>query len=170
LKREYGKPCPGCGAVLFAVEVPTHPYMEASPACWKRYEQLLAVQYSDPARMAFHQLVVDAYAVQHPDGEDPRAVRSVAIHLMTLCLFLERGADPALGPRLHRQMVQTPMFHRLAAPTSPGRVTVVDMPVTGSAAAARDAAYAWSSSAWAAWAAHHETIRRWLVESGLGSA
>ena len=63
------------------------------------------MQYSDAGRRAFHQLVVDAYAVQHPDGADPRAIRSVGIHLMTLCVFIERGVDPALGTRLHRRMV-----------------------------------------------------------------
>jgi hypothetical protein len=120
--------------------------------------------------MAFHQLVVDAYAVQHPDGADPRAIRSVGIHLMTLCLFIERGVDPALGTRLHRRMVEMPVFDRLAAPADRGSVTVVDMPVTGSAYAARDAAYAWASSAWSAWSPHHETVRRWLAESGLDSS
>ncbi|MCP9491734.1 MAG: DUF5946 family protein [Solirubrobacteraceae bacterium MAG38_C4-C5] len=45
----------------------------------------MAAQYSDPERMAFHQLIVDTYAVQHPDGDEPRAIQSVAIHLKTLC-------------------------------------------------------------------------------------
>jgi len=127
------------------------------------------VQYSDASRMAFHQLVVDAYAVQHPDGDDPRAVRSGAIHLMTLCLFLERGADPALGTRLHRQLVKRPVFHLLAPPASRGSLTVADMPATGASAAARDAAYAWGWSAWSAWSGHHDTVRRWLAESGVGA-
>lgn len=35
-------------------------------------------------------------------GDDPRAVQSVGIHLMTLCMFIEQGTDPALGTRLHR--------------------------------------------------------------------
>jgi hypothetical protein len=117
--------------------------------------------------MAFHQLVVDAYAVQHPDGEDPRAVRSVGIHLMTLCLFLERGADPALGTRLHRRMIERPVFHPLAPPGGRARLTVVDMPVSGPAAAARDAAYAWASSAWSAWSGHHDAVHCWLAESGF---
>lgn len=74
----------------------------------------LAAQYQDPSRMSFHQIVVDTYAVQHPDGDDPRAIQPVGIHLMTLCLFLERGTDPALGTRLHRLMVERPVFHWLA--------------------------------------------------------
>jgi hypothetical protein len=69
--------------------------MTCSTSCWQRYGELKAVQCSDPERMVFHQLVVDTYAVQHPGGDDPRAVRSVGIHLMRLCLFLERGVDPA---------------------------------------------------------------------------
>jgi hypothetical protein len=117
--------------------------------------------------MAFHQLVVDAYAVQHPDGADPRAIRSVGIHLMTLCLFVERGMDPALGARLHRRMVEMPVFHLLAPPAARGSVTVVEMTVTGSAAAARDAAYAWASSAWSAWSGHHQTVHRWLADAGF---
>jgi len=56
--------------------------MTCSPACWIRYGDLLAVQYASPRRMAFHQLVVDTYAVQHPDSDDPRAIKSVGIHLM----------------------------------------------------------------------------------------
>ncbi len=79
--------------------------MTCSTGCWARYGELLAVQYSDPQRMTFHQLVVDTYAAQHPDGAEPRAVQSVAIHLMTLYLFVERDVNPALGTRLHRRMV-----------------------------------------------------------------
>ena len=87
--------------------------MTCSTSCWQRYGELLAAQYSDLERMVFHRLVVDTYAVQHPGGDDPRAVRSVGIHLMRLCLFLERGVDPALGTKLHRRMVDRPVFHRL---------------------------------------------------------
>src|SRR5579871_2903462 len=97
--------CPGCEVELPAISGPVHPYMPSSPACWAAYGELLAAQYSDPARARFHQVVVDTYAVQHPDGDDPRAVQSVAVHLMTLYLFLECGVDPAHGPRLHRSMI-----------------------------------------------------------------
>lgn len=160
--------CPGCLVHLPAVDGPAHPYMTCSAACWSRYGDLLAAQYSDPRRMAFHQLVVDSYAVQHPGGEDRRAVQSVGIHLMTLCLFVERDVDPALGPGLHRRMVARPVFHHLAPPPSRGRVTVGDMPLDGDPSAARRAAYAWAGDAWQAWAEHHAVVRSWLDESGLG--
>jgi Family of unknown function (DUF5946) len=131
------------------------------------YGELLAAQYSSPERMAFHQLVVDAYALQHPDGDDPRAIRSVGIHLMTLCLFLEHGADPSLGTRLHRRMVERPEFHQLKAPPSRGRLTMLDVPLNDSPETARRAAYSWAEDVWTAWTTHHQTVREWIDKSGL---
>ena len=119
--------------------------------------------------MAFHQLIVDTYAVQHPDGDDPRAVRSVAIHLMTLCLFLERGADPSLGTRLHRRMVDRPAFHQLEPPSSRGGLTMLDVPLEGDPDVARAASYGWADGAWRTWATHHQTVREWVDKSGLGA-
>jgi len=159
--------CPGCQALLPAVDGPTHPYIPSSPSCWHRYGELLAAQYSNASRMAFHQVVVDAYAVQHPDGDDLRAVQSVGIHLMTLCLFVERAVDPTLGTRLHKWMVERPVFHRLKSPESRGSLTVLDVPVEADAATARIRAYAWGEDAWSAWRVHHATVRRWLAESGF---
>ena len=163
--------CPGCGVQLPKVTGPTHRYMTSSPSCWRHYGELLAAQYQEPERMSFHQLVVDAYAVQHPGQtrDDPRAVQSVAIHLMTLCLFLERGADPALGTRLHKHMVDRPVFHWLDPPSTRGQLTVADVATGPDAAAARSLTYAWAADAWAAWGSHHKTVRRWLDESGFDS-
>ena len=161
--------CPGCGVRLPRVDGPTHAYMTCSASCWQRFGELLAAQYADPGRMAFHQLVVDAYAVQHPDGDDPRAIQSVAIHLMTLCLFLEEAVDPSLGAALHARMVRRPVFHRLEPPPSRGSLTVLNVPVVSDAATAREAAYAWARSAWDAWQQQHVTVREWLAVSGLNS-
>lgn len=119
--------------------------------------------------MAFHQLVVDTYAVQHPDGDDPRAIQSVGIHLMTLCLFLERYTDPSLGTRLHRRMIDRPVFCQLEPPQSRGRLTMLDVPLNGAPEVARRAAYAWADDVWAAWVTHHQTVRDWVDRSGLGT-
>jgi hypothetical protein len=143
--------------------------MTSSPACWEGYEALLAAQYASPERMAFHQLVVDAYAAQHPDGDDPRAIRSVGIHLMTMAMFLEDGVDPALGTSLHRRMVRRPVFHRLCRPaTLPAtRLTWRHVPLDQPAALVRERVYEWARSVWAEWGPHHATIRSWLRESRI---
>jgi Family of unknown function (DUF5946) len=160
--------CPGCRVRLAPVDALSHPYLTCSPACWTRYGDLLAAQYADRRRMAFHQLVVDAYAVQHPDGQDPRAIQSVGIHLMTLCLFLEHGIDPSLGAQLHRRMADRPVFHYLRPPLSRGRLTMLDVPLDGDPADARVAALSWARAAWTAWATHQQTVREWVDASGLG--
>ncbi len=161
--------CPGCRVRLPPVRAPAHPYMTCSAACWVRYGELLAVQYASPERMGFHQLVVDAYAVQHPGGSDPRAIQSVGIHLMTLCLFLEREVDPVMGARLHRLMVDRPTFHQLDPPSARGKLTMLFVPLDGDPAHARAASYQWANDAWAAWRAHHQTVRRWVDMSGLAA-
>lgn len=137
-------------------------------ACWRGYGELLAVQYSDPERMRFHQLIVDAYAAQHPGDDDPRAIQSVAIHLMTLALFIDRGVDPALGTQLHKQMVARPVFHRLHRPDDPQEaLTFQHVPLDGSVAVARERAYEWARSVWASWEPHGDVVQRWLAASGL---
>jgi hypothetical protein len=45
-----------------------------------------------------HPLTVDTYAVQHPGVPERRTSQSLALHLITLCLVIERGADPRDGP------------------------------------------------------------------------
>ena len=162
-------PCTGCGGMFPPVDGPSHRYMTSSPGCWQAFGTVLAADYTSPERMAFHQVVVDAYAAQHPGEDGPRQVQSVGLHLMTLCLFLEEGVDPALGPALHRRMVRRPQFHRLER-SGPGRLTVLHMPVTGPADAARTAAYEWADAVWSSYTPDHATVRGWLRESGLEPA
>jgi hypothetical protein len=162
--------CCGCGIALPVEEGPAHPYMRGSAACWRGYGELLAVQYSDPRRMRFHQVVVDSYAAQHPDGDDPRAVQSVAIHLMTLALFLDRDVDPALGTKLHGQMVARPVFHRLERPdgAAAGALNFQYVPLDGDAALSRARAYEWARAVWDSWGPSQDIVRGWLTVSGLG--
>lgn len=143
--------------------------MLGSAACWRGYGELLAAQYSDPRRMTFHQIVVDAYAAQHPGEGDPRAVQSVGIHLMTLALFLEHDVDPAVGTRLHKRMVERPVFHRLRRPDggSARMLGFRHVPLGGSPETARARAYEWARSAWASWGPQQNVVRGWLETSGL---
>lgn len=152
---------------MAGVERSPHPYMTSSAGCWQRYGELLAAQYADQQRMAFHQLVVDTYAVQHPGAGDARAIQSVGIHLMTLSMFIEQGTDPSLGTRLHRRMAARSVFHHLSPPTSRGTLTVLNVAVDGPVEAARRETFAWARDVWGAWEEHHRTVRQWLTEAGF---
>lgn len=157
--------CPGCAALLPAEEGPTHAYMRSSPACWARFGDVLAREFGDPAYFALHQLTVDAHASQHSGGAERRAIQSVGLHLMTLCMVIEDGADPRKGPALHRRMVTRPAFDRLDPPSMDGRLTVSDVRGATTPAEHERLVRAWVTDAWQAWAPHHDTVRRWVRRS-----
>ena len=117
--------------------------------------------------MSCHQLVVDAYAAQHPgSGLVPQQVQSVGLHLMTLCLFLEHAADPSRGSALHQRMVRRPTFRRLER-SGPGAMTWAHVPTAGPVDVVRRAAYAWAEAVWDTYRVEHPTVRAWLREAGF---
>jgi len=98
--------CPGCGLVTADGDGDAPIDHVASAVCYRLYGELLARSYSDPNYRPVHQMLVDAYAAQHAGGTSRGQVQTVALCLMTLCLFIENEIDPAQGPRLHKQMVR----------------------------------------------------------------
>ena len=152
-----------CGGLVPDIDGPTHPYLESSPGCWQVYGEVLAREYSDAAFRSMHRLTVDSYAVQHPGRPTAQSIQSVCVHLMSLCLVVERGAKPAYSTRVIGQAVRPKgRFAWLTPPRSLGEITVVDVAATSTAAAHIDRVRAWAESAWSAWAEHHEAVRSWL--------
>src|SRR5690606_31620011 len=92
--REHLEPCIGCGGLFPVIDGPTHRYMLCSPGCWACYGEVLAREYDDVLYWRVHGMTVDTYAVQHPGDGSPQAVRSVALHLISLCAVLERHFEP----------------------------------------------------------------------------
>jgi Family of unknown function (DUF5946) len=157
--------CPGCGLALPIRRGPAHPYIGASPACWALFGEVLAREFGDPAYFRLHQLTVDTYAVQHPGAPERRSIQSIALHLMTLCLVVEDGADPREGPKLHKRLVGRVPFHWLEPPRPNGRITVADVVRARTPAEHERAVEAWARDVWAAWEPHHPTIRRWIEQA-----
>ncbi|MEJ7785608.1 MAG: DUF5946 family protein [Solirubrobacteraceae bacterium] len=56
---------------------PTHPYMPLLAGVLKRFGEILAREFGDPAFFAVHQVTVDTYAVQHPGIAEQHAIQSV---------------------------------------------------------------------------------------------
>lgn len=155
--------CPSCGAAVPAMEGPTHRYMLSAPGCWHVYGEVLAREYQDPTWGAVHRLSVDSYAVQHPGAPTPRAVRSVCVHLLSLCLVLERGVALDTATRaLGAAALLRDRYAWLEPPPGLGTITVADVRAAATAAEHAALVRAWAESAWAAWAPHHERVRSWL--------
>lgn len=156
--------CPGCGAVFPAVDGPTHPYMESSPACWAAYGVVLAREYGNPALLPIHRLSVDAYAVQHPGRPSRQSIQSVGLHLVRLLLQLDHGlpaaranaAMLALGRHKHE-------FIWLEPPVSLGDLTVASVLPRVTPEEHSAAVRAWARCALDAWAVHAPTLERWAA-------
>ncbi len=168
MERSYPSPCPGCGVELPDTEGPVHDYMESSPACWAAFGVVLAREFGDPEYFGLHQLTVDAYAVQHPGRPQRRTIQSVGLHLMTLCLVFEHGADPGAGPAMHKRIVGRPAFEWLEPPAFDGRMKANDLLAATDATAHLELVRSWAADTWNAWAPHHPRVRGWLDETLSG--
>ena len=158
--------CPGCGLRADEAAGPTPEEHLASAACWALYGKVLARSYTDPDYHAVHQMVVDAYAAQHAGGLSRREVQSVALCLMTLCLFVEDGVDPAQGPALHKRMVaHRPDFAWLAPPNQPDSMTGANVLSADDKDDYCLLVRKWGCQVWQAWAPHHATIKAWNTQA-----
>lgn len=151
--------CPGCGLEGPVEHAPTHAYMEASPYCWRLYGEILAREYNHPAYMAVHQKTVDAYAVQHPGSGDRRAVQSLNLHLVSLCLQIEERARPASARQAMKTLAGRVRFERLKAPANPNWMRVDRALQAGDAVDHRKLVENWALSAWVGWHHVHPVIR-----------
>ena len=158
--------CNGCGGQFPETNGPTHAYLESTPGCWACYGEVLAREYSDPRYRSAHRLTVDTYAVQHPGQPSPQSIRSVALHLISLCAIFENGADLSAADKIIQQAAKNKdRFEWLPPPPSRGTLTIADVHLARDAQAHVQSVHEWASSAWTAWAAHHPRIRKWLSQS-----
>lgn len=157
--------CFGCGATVPGTEGPVHAYMLAAPGCWALYGTLLEWRPSlpGPSAATVGQLMVDAYAAQHPTNPDRRNRQSVAVHLMSLCASLEDGVP---GARLRHLMGGwTHRDYPLLLP-HPAAYAVTVRDVADADPEARAAVVsAWAAATWSAWSAHHAQVRTWFDEA-----
>lgn len=161
--------CPGCGVVLPPVATPGHEYLGASPSCWARYGELLAVELAgrQGGPRPFHRLTVDAYCVQHPGVPERRTIRSVGLHLCSLQLVLEQGVPPDVATtRLGAILAAEPHFGWLEPPAPGASVTVLDvLAATGDPLDHEAAVWRWAQDVWDAWRPHHERVRSWVAHA-----
>ena len=156
------KQCPGCGGLFPNVEGPIHEYMLSSPGCWAAYGHVLAREYASDALADVHRLSVDAYAAQHPGVPSPQSMKSVGVHLIRLCLTIERGFDVRASNRIMVAVSKVKGdFWWLDPPDSLGQMTVAEVVSAKGDDAHRAAVVRWARSVWEAWALHHDTVQEW---------
>ena len=158
------KACIGCGACFAPEDGPTHPYMLSSSACFRRFTDALAAEYSDPALMATHRLTVDTFAIQHPGKKsERRAVQSVALHLTRLTIQLSGSYSPQATNDVMLGLGKFKEELAYLVPPSKFTLTTADLaPHTGTethAAFVRD----WAQATLEDWSAHKKTVQGWIA-------
>jgi hypothetical protein len=138
--------------------------MLSSPGCWAVYGTLLARDYGEYNYPAAHRFSVDAYAVQHPGQPNRQAIQSVAVHLIGLYLSLEKGLpSPQVTKIISRATQFSDRFVWLEPPASMGKITILDAANAEGLEKYQQVAKEWAQSAWGAWSAHHNQIRKWAA-------
>jgi hypothetical protein len=157
--------CPGCGLVLAQAPGPVHAYLGASAECWALYGTVLAREYGEPAYFGVHQLTADTYAVQHPGEPERRTIQSLALHLITLGMFVEGRAQPADGSKLHKRLVGAGPYEWLEPPSTEGRLTIREVADAHDPVEHEERVMEWARDVWDAWSPHHDFVRGWEREA-----
>jgi hypothetical protein len=164
VSTQAGSPCPGCGGLFpdAHTDGPSHPYIDASVGCWAVYGDVLAKEYGEYRYPAVHRLTVDTYAVQHPGKPLRQSIQSVAVHLISMHMVLDRGVDARKATEAIRWAVSQKDRHVwLEPPSFQGGLTKLDVARATNRTEHTRLVEAWARSVWNAWAGHHETIRQW---------
>ena len=159
--------CLQCGAITPTSNIEAHPYFGASKGCWAVYGTILAREYSDPLFFKHHRQTVDAYALQHPADDDPRAIQSVNIHLIALTLLYGLGLPPARIPKIMNDIVQkasqpNKAFKRLERPVSLGGITVSDIVNLTELQAHLEGVDRWARDVLKAWETYHDVAWEYI--------
>lgn len=122
--------CDGCSGRFAETDGPVHDYLTVSAGCWARFGQALALHYSDHRYWPAHQLLTDAYVLQHSQGAGLRSIRSVHVHLAALYAQLCLGQAEVRIVALRRALSEFD-FKPLgrAWPRSSQSIAIVDLSV-----------------------------------------
>lgn len=136
----------------------------ASAACWQVYGEVAGYEAAHLAQLGrFHQLMVDAYAAQHPTADGPTI--GLAFALIGLRLALDEGWRGDQVRDAHQYLAgrfkDWPSFQR-----PPGRaaLTVFDVALAGSPDAHAELIRRWAAEVWAIWESQSEATIELLDE------
>ncbi len=131
-------PCTGCGL----------PIAGGTERCQGLFEALTARTFTDIRFGGVHRMVVDVYALQHPDRYCVSG-KSLAAHLCGLCDLIEHGGNRALpNEALGRWLDGPRALRKPELPAFRGAITIADMIVHTDPTAYRAAVEDWARATW----------------------
>jgi hypothetical protein len=147
--------CSSCGlAVAGGIE-----------GCQRLFESIGLREYEDMRFARYHRIVVDVYAMQHPDRYG-RSAKSFAAHLTGLCAWLEdESTAMATNAAVQRWLNGRSPIDKPTLPATYGAVTIRELVETDDPVRYREALVGWARSTWAAYASLHATAHAWIATS-----
>jgi hypothetical protein len=143
--------CSGCG--LLAVG--------GSLGCQEIFGAMGIRAWEDSRIARLHWIVVDAYALQHPDPYC-RSPKSLAAHLTGLCAGLEHADNETLRPALQRWLSGRSPVSKPELPDFRGTLTIADVQEAADSADYERVVNAWTHDVWTAYAALQPLAREWI--------
>lgn len=158
--------CNGCGAEVESIEYDAPPDTDAAPGCWKLFCDLLSDEYGEHTYPPItHRLTVDAYACQHPGYSSKHSIQSIAVHLISLYLILEKGVESrAATDAVRKALGKNLEFSWLEPPENRGDMTILDVIEQKDPESINSVVKQWAQTVWDAWSQYHDTVKKWAEE------
>jgi hypothetical protein len=157
MSRERPEPgrCGGCGLIVDG----------GTAACRAAFDRLALPAPPDNPFLRWRRLLVDTYALQHPDPFCVSAT-SLAAHLTGLGWILEYRGDAASGSeQLRRWLNSQPVLVKPPLPASYGDVRIDALLEARSPDEAAAAVGRWADATWRAYVELHPTARDWIAQA-----
>jgi uncharacterized protein DUF5946 len=150
-----GEACPSCGLVAAG----------GSEGCQRLFESIGLREYEDMRFARYHRIVVDVYAMQHPD-QYGRSAKSFAAHLTGLCAWLEdEGGAQSVNASVQRWLSGPSPVVKPMLPPSYGALTIRELVDAQDPVRYGEVLRAWARATWDAYASLHATANAWIATS-----
>ena len=144
--------CDGCGLAVDG----------GTDGCQALFDDESVREYGNVAFAGRRRLVVDTYALQHPDRYCRSAI-SLAAHLTGVCVALEhRGREEVLNDAVQRWLSRRPELEKPPLPAGRGTLTIADVTAATEAVDHRAVVERWARGAWTAYADLQPLARAWV--------
>lgn len=145
--------CSSCGVVVAG----------GTEGCQRLFESIGLREYEDMRFGRYHRIVVDVYAMQHPDRYG-RSAKSFAAHLTGLCAWVEDEASAqAANAAVQRWLGGPSPIEKPAVPRGYGALTIRELVDTIEPVQYGEALRRWALSTWDAYALLHVIARAWIA-------
>jgi hypothetical protein len=144
--------CAGCGLLVAG----------GTEGCREIFTAVGVRAWEDTRVARLHWIVVDAYALQHPDAYC-RSAKSLAAHLTGMSAGLEHAGDPKVRATVQRWLNGTSPVTKPELPDFRGTLTIGDVQAAADPADYERIVDAWTRDVWAAYAPLHALAREWIA-------